>query len=176
MDCLPAEPQGKPKNTGVGRLSFLQWIFPTQELNRGLLQCRQILYQLNYQGSLSQFHLILSQNFLYLNASHKKIYYSSIIHFSSPFHIQCTNIHMGKFSISLSLFRQILKHICTITRSPAFQVDSLPAEPKGKPKNTGVGRRPLLQRIFPTQKSNWGLLLCRQILYQLNNQGSPSTV
>ena len=27
---LPAEPQGKPKNTGVGSLSFLQWIFPTQ--------------------------------------------------------------------------------------------------------------------------------------------------
>ena len=25
-------------------------------------------------------------------------------------------------------------------RSPALQVDSLPAEPQGKPKNTGVGR------------------------------------
>ena len=30
---LPAEPQGKPKNTGVGRLSLLQRIFLTQELN-----------------------------------------------------------------------------------------------------------------------------------------------
>ena len=28
---------GKPKNTGVGSLSLLQWIFPTQELNWGLL-------------------------------------------------------------------------------------------------------------------------------------------
>ena len=26
---LPAEPQGKPKNTGVGSLSLLQQIFPT---------------------------------------------------------------------------------------------------------------------------------------------------
>ena len=26
---LPAEPQGKPKNTGVGSLSLLQGIFPT---------------------------------------------------------------------------------------------------------------------------------------------------
>ena len=32
-DSLPAEPQGKPKNTGVGSLSLLQWIFPTQEYN-----------------------------------------------------------------------------------------------------------------------------------------------
>ena len=50
-DSLPAEPQGKPKNTGVGSLSLLQWIFPIQELNWGLLHCRQILYQLSYQGS-----------------------------------------------------------------------------------------------------------------------------
>ena len=48
---LPAEPQGKPKNTEVGSLSLLQWIFLTQKLNRGLLHCRWILYQLNYQGS-----------------------------------------------------------------------------------------------------------------------------
>ena len=33
MVSLPAEPQGKPKNTGVGSLSLLQRIFLTQELN-----------------------------------------------------------------------------------------------------------------------------------------------
>ena len=49
-DSLPAEPQRKPKNTGVGSLSLLQQIFPTQELNWGFLHCRQILYQLSYQG------------------------------------------------------------------------------------------------------------------------------
>ena len=42
-DSLPAEPPGKPKNTGVGSLSLLQWMFLTQELNRGLLHCRWIL-------------------------------------------------------------------------------------------------------------------------------------
>ena len=36
-DSLPTEPQGKPKNTGMRSLSLFQWIFPTQELNRGLL-------------------------------------------------------------------------------------------------------------------------------------------
>ena len=50
-DSLPAEPQGKPKNTGVGSLSLLQWIFPTQELNQDLLHCRWILYQLSSQGN-----------------------------------------------------------------------------------------------------------------------------
>jgi len=39
--------KGKPKNTGMGSLSLLQWIFPNQESNCGLLHCRQILYQLN---------------------------------------------------------------------------------------------------------------------------------
>ena len=51
--ALPSEPPGKPKNTEVGSLSLLQVIFLTQELNRGLLHCRQILYQLSYQGSPS---------------------------------------------------------------------------------------------------------------------------
>ena len=48
---LPAEPQGKPKNTGVGSLSLLQGIFLTQESNRGFLHCRWILYQWSYQES-----------------------------------------------------------------------------------------------------------------------------
>ena len=58
-------------------------------------------------------------------------------------------------------------------RSPAVQVDSLPAEPQRKPKNTGVGSLSLLQGIFLTQESNWRLLYCRWILYQLSHQGSP---
>ena len=55
--------------------------------------------------------------------------------------------------------------------SPALQTDSLPAEPQGKSKNTGVSSITLLQLIFPTQESNQGLLLCRRILYQLSYQG-----
>ena len=58
-------------------------------------------------------------------------------------------------------------------RSPALQVDSLLSEPLGKSMNTGVGNLSLLQGIFPTQESNWGLLHCRGILYQLSYQGSP---
>ena len=38
-------------NTGVGSLYHLKGLFPTQESNPGLLNCRQILYQLSYEGS-----------------------------------------------------------------------------------------------------------------------------
>ena len=50
-DSLPTEPPRKLKNTKVGSL-LLQQIFPTQELNRGLMHCRQIFfYQLSHKGS-----------------------------------------------------------------------------------------------------------------------------
>ena len=39
-------------------------------------------------------------------------------------------------------------------------------------ENTGVGSLSLLQRNFPTQESNPGLLHCRWILYQLSCLGS----
>ena len=38
---------------------------------------------------------------------------------------------------------------------------------------TGVVCHALLQGIFPTQRSNPGLLHCGQILYYLSHQGSP---
>ena len=43
-------------------------------------------------------------------------------------------------------------------------------------KNTRVGCHFLLQGIFPTQGLNLGLLHCRQILYHLSHQGSPTAV
>ena len=39
------------QNTGVGSLSLLQGIFPTQGSNQGLPCCRWILYQLSHKGS-----------------------------------------------------------------------------------------------------------------------------
>ena len=58
-------------------------------------------------------------------------------------------------------------------RSPTLQADSLPSEPPGKPKNTGVGSLSIYQGNFLTQELNWGLLHFRQILYQLSYLGSP---
>ena len=39
------------QNTGVGSLSLLQGIFPTQRSSPGLPHCRQIVYQLSQKGS-----------------------------------------------------------------------------------------------------------------------------
>ena len=58
-------------------------------------------------------------------------------------------------------------------RPPTLQADSLLSEPLRKPKNIGVGSLSPLQGIFLTQESNWGLVHCRQIFYQLGYQESP---
>ena len=59
-------------------------------------------------------------------------------------------------------------------RSSTLQADSLLSEPPGQPESAGVGSLSLLQGIFLTQELNWCLLCCRQILYQLSYQGSPT--
>ena len=55
MDCSPpgscVHGDSLGKNTGVGSLSLLQGIFPTQGWNPGLPHCRQILYRLSHQGN-----------------------------------------------------------------------------------------------------------------------------
>ena len=59
---------------GVGSLSLLQGIFLTQELNQGLLHCRQILYQLSHLGS----------PWFGLQLAWFKLVYNLIIHVPNP--------------------------------------------------------------------------------------------
>ena len=47
-DSLPAEPQGKPKNIGVGSHPFSSRSSQPRNWTGGLLNCRWILYQLSY--------------------------------------------------------------------------------------------------------------------------------
>ena len=49
----PWNPSGQ--NTGVGNLSLLQWIFPSQESKWGRLHCRWILYQLSLPGKACEY-------------------------------------------------------------------------------------------------------------------------
>ena len=51
MPCFSVHGDSPGKNTEVGCRVLLQGIFRTQELNPGLLHCRQILYCLSHQGS-----------------------------------------------------------------------------------------------------------------------------
>ena len=84
-------------------------------------------------------------------------------------------------------FPPLLKHLTLalcVRISHSFASDFLrplglwPARllcPRNSPgKSTGVGSHSLLQRIFSNQGSNLGLLHCRQILYHLSHQGSPT--
>ena len=48
------------QNTGVGSLSLLQQILPTQESYQGRLHYRQILYKLSYQEYASKFGKLIS--------------------------------------------------------------------------------------------------------------------
>ena len=85
----------------------------------------------------------------------------------TPWNSPAQNTVVGSLSLSLG----DLPNPGIKPRSPTLQVDSLPAEPQRKPKNTGVGSLSLLQQIFPTQELNWGLLPCGQIP---SYQGSPT--
>ena len=72
-DSLPSDPQGKPKSSEMNSLSNLQGNFQTQELNQGLPNCRQILYQLSYQLSLP---IIISLFLSYLTKAFRYDYSS----------------------------------------------------------------------------------------------------
>ena len=65
MDCSPpgssVDGDSPGKNTGVGCHPFLQGIFLTQELNQGLLHCRQIVYWLSHQESPKEWLLELKR-------------------------------------------------------------------------------------------------------------------
>ena len=71
--------------------------------------------------------------------------------------------------------------LCLVTQSCPTLCNYMDCSPPGSSvhgdspgKNTGLGCHALLQEIFPTQGSNPGLPRCRQILYHLRHQGSPS--
>ena len=71
--------------------------------------------------------------------------------------------------------------LCLVSQMGLALCDSMDCSPPGfsshgdsPGQNTGVGCHALLQRIFPTQGLNPDLPHCRQILYRLSHQGSPS--
>ena len=88
------------------------------------------------------------------------------------YHLSQQGWYIGRTAMPSSRRKRGFPNSVTEPRSPALQADSLPAEPTGKPKNTGVGSQSLLQDNCLTQESIQGLLHCRQILYQLSYQGS----
>ena len=62
------------QSPGVGSVSLLQGSFPIQESNWDLLHCRQILYQLSYQGSLMLLNTHVKQKQTILLSLVKSLY------------------------------------------------------------------------------------------------------
>ena len=60
-----------------------------------------------------------------------------------------------------------------VAHSCLFDCDSMDCPWNSPGQTTGVHSLSLLQGVFPTQRSNPGLLHCRQILYQLSHKGKP---
>ena len=70
--------------------------------------------------------------------------------------------------------------VLLVTQSCPTDCDPMDCNPSGscvhgilQARITWVDSHSLLQRIFPTQGSNPGLLHCRRILYHLGHQGKP---
>ena len=101
-------------------LSLLQGIFPTQGSDPGLLNCRLILYHLSHQEIFgkSESHSVVSD---------------SLQHHATPWTIQSKEFSRPEYCSGFPSPGDI-PNPGIEPRSPTLQVDSLPAEPQGKPK------------------------------------------
>ena len=77
------------QNTGVGSLSFLQGIFPTQGSNPGFLHYRQILYQLSHKGSPG----IYSKNVLLVHFAFLHFFFLGMVLITASCTMSQTSIH-----------------------------------------------------------------------------------
>ena len=125
------------QHTGVGSLSLLQGLFPTQGSNPGLPHCRWILYQPSHKGSpkvkVTQLCLTLCDAMDY--TVHGILQASILEWVAFP------------FSRGSSQLRDWTHVFCI---AGGFFTNWATA----RPKDTGVGSLSLLQHIFPTQESN----------------------
>ena len=102
------------QNTGVGSLSLLQGIFPTQGSNPCLPHCRRILSQLSYQGSSHQLSILYMVSIEYMCQSQSP----SSSHPSFPFGIHIFVLYIcvpiSALHIEKNFLYHILMHICGI--------------------------------------------------------------
>ena len=154
------------------------------------LQCYHLIklpiYRLviisSIQWSFTLGHTFINNTYIYsLPRPYTKCFYGmkvkvaqSVRLFATPWTTQFMEFSRPEYSNgSLSLLSGIFPTQGLNPGLPHCR-QTLPTEPQGKPKKTGVGSLSLLQQFFLTQKSNWGLPHCRQILYQLSYQVNPS--
>ena len=124
------------QNTGVGKPFPSAGHLPNTGSNPNFPHCRQILYQLSHKGSPRILEWVAYP------LSHSLWPYWLYIPWTCP----GQNTGVGSSSFSRYLPNPDIK-----PRSPTLQANYLPAEPQGKPKNTGVGSLSL----FPICETTW---------------------
>ena len=162
MDCqAPLSKESSRLNTGVGSRSLLQGIFPTQGMNPDHWQCRGILYHLSHQGSPRILEWVKV-----------KVKVKSCPTLCDP--VNCSLPGSSVYGIPQA--RVLEWGAISFSRGASQHRDRTQVSSIGDRRfnlwATGVGILTILQWIFPKQELNWGLLHCRQILYQLSFQGS----
>ena len=90
------------KNTGVGSHFLLQGIFLTEESNWGFLHCRQILYQLSYEGIPRTLYYQMNYGFFF---SH--FFKLLLLSLLSP-------LNFSMWSSINGFLRRIYKHRCML--------------------------------------------------------------
>ena len=103
------------QNTGVGSLSLLQGIYPTQGLNPGLPHCRWILYQLSHEGSPRFVYVVANVTMIW--NSHKVLLYCSKCQNLISFYAWILFCWMDG-----SCFVCPLVHRCTFRLFPSFRL------------------------------------------------------
>ena len=81
------------------------------------------------------------------------------------------NLYLSNADSNLSMW--FWRYKVKVAQSCPILCDSMDCPWNSPGQNTGADSHSLLQRIFPTQGSNPGLLHWRWILYQLSHHGSP---
>ena len=102
------------QNTGMGSLSLLQGIFPTQGSNPGLPHCRRILYQLSHKGSP-----YIYMGYIY---RHKYIYIYIHIYICIS---EVIDISPSNLDSSLCFFQHSVSHDVLISRVTIYSLDVL---------------------------------------------------
>ena len=139
---------------------FLHGIFPTQRSNPHILHWQADSSPLSHQEALQMGCTVLSHSVMSYSLQPQQ----------DPLFIGILQARILEWVATPSSWGSSQPRI--EPRFPALQVDSLPSEPPGKPKNPGMGSLSFLQGNFLTQEIKLGSPALQVDYLLLSHQGS----